>query len=93
MAPASSSVAFFTCSSCAAWTNGSSISRAPLCCSPCARSHCSTWLMLYLWGRGGGVSRRQPPIPQPPTPIYTPHGTDLSWMPRLQEHASFLSSR
>lgn len=60
MAPASSSVAFFTCSSCAAWTSGSSISRAPLCCSPCARSHCSTWLMLYLWGGGGGQQEAAP---------------------------------
>lgn len=41
-APASSSVTFFTCSSWAAWTRGSSTSRAPLCCSPSARSHCSS---------------------------------------------------
>lgn len=48
MASASSSVFFFTCSSCAAWISGSRVSLAPQLIRPLSRSHSSSWLTLYL---------------------------------------------
>ncbi len=48
MASASSSVFFLTCSSCAAWINGSSVSFAPHIMRFLSLSHSSSWLTLYL---------------------------------------------
>ncbi|TNN37796.1 hypothetical protein EYF80_052045 [Liparis tanakae] len=59
MASASSSVFFFTCSSCAAWISGSRVSLAPHTMRPLSLSHSSCWLTLQWRKRQVFASQKE----------------------------------